>query len=140
MDPKKYNSKSSVTKLSYLVTGCAITVHKALGPGLLERVYEKCLCFELEKKGFEVLQQIPITINYEGNLIDSELKLDLFVEDTIIVELKTVQELLPVHSAQLMSYMKLLKKPQGLLFNFYSDNITKSMRPFVNEYFERLLD
>lgn len=140
MDPKKYNSKSSVTKLSYLVAGCAITVHKALGPGLLERVYEKCLCFELEKKGFEVLQQIPITINYEGNLIDSELKLDLFVEDTIIVELKTVQELLPVHSAQLMSYMKLLKKPQGLLFNFYSDNITKSMRPFANEYFERLLD
>lgn len=140
MDPKKYNSKSSVTKLSYLVAGCAITVHKALGPGLLERVYEKCLCFELEKKGFEVLQQIPITINYEGNLIDSELKLDLFVEDTIIVELKTVQELLPVHSAQLMSYMKLLKKPQGLLFNFYSDNITKSMRPFVDEYFERLLD
>jgi len=140
LDPKKYNSKSSVTKLSYLVAGCAITVHKALGPGLLERVYEKCLCFELEKKGFEVLQQIPITINYEGNLIDSELKLDLFVEDTIIVELKTVQELLPVHSAQLMSYMKLLKKPQGLLFNFYSDNITKSMRPFVDEYFERLLD
>jgi GxxExxY protein len=134
----KYNSKSSVTKLSYLVTGCAITVHKALGPGLLESVYEKCLCFELEKKGFEVLQQIPITINSEGNLIDSELKLDLLVENTIIVELKTVQELLPVHSAQLMSYMKLLKKPQGLLFNFYSDNITKSMRPFVNEYFDRL--
>jgi GxxExxY protein len=134
----KYNSKSSVTKLSYLVTGCAITVHKALGPGLLESVYEKCLCFELEKKGLEVLHQIPITINYEGNLIDSELKLDLLVENTIIVELKTVQELLPVHSAQLMSYMKLLKKPQGLLFNFYSDNITKSMRPFVNEYFDRL--
>ena len=123
-----------------MVTGCAITVHKALGPGLLESVYEKCLCFELEKKGFEVLQQIPITINYEGILIDSELKLDLLVEDTIIVELKTVQELLPVHSAQLMSYMKLLKKPQGLLFNFYSDNITKSMRPFVNEYFDKLLD
>ncbi len=134
----KYNSKSSVTKLSYFVTGCAITVHKALGPGLLESVYEKCLLFELEKKGLHVLQQIPITINYEGNLIDSELKLDLLVEDTIVVELKTVQELLPVHSAQLMSYMRLLKKPQGLLFNFYSDNITKSMRPFVNEYFDRL--
>jgi GxxExxY protein len=108
-----YLTKSSVTKLSYLVTGCAITVHKALGPGLLESVYEKCLCFELAKKGIQVKQQIPIQINYEGNLIDSELKLDLLVEDTIIVELKTVQELLPVHSAQLMSYMKLLKKPQG---------------------------
>lgn len=133
-----YLSKASVTKLSYEITGCAITVHKALGPGLLESIYEKCLCFELEKNGFEVQQQIPITINYEGNLIDSELKLDILVEDTIIVELKTVKELLPVHSAQLMSYMKLLKMPQGLLLNFYTDNITKTMKPFINEYFERL--
>ena len=134
----KSPSKSSVTKLSYLVTGCAIRVHKALGPGLLESIYEKCLYFELKKNGFEVQKQIPILINYEGNLIHSELKLDLLVEDTIIIELKAIQELLPVHSAQLISYMKLLKKPQGLLFNFYSDNITKSMRPFVNEYFDRL--
>lgn len=135
----EYFTKASVTNLSYEITGCAIKVHKALGPGLLESVYEKCLFFELEKSGFIVQQQIPITINYEGNLIDSELKLDILVEDTIIVELKTVQELLPVHSAQLMSYMKLLKKPQGLLFNFYCYNITKSMKPFINEYFERLL-
>ena len=71
-------------------------------------------------------------------MIDSELKLDLLVEDTIIVELKAVQELLPVHSAQLISYMKLLKKPQGLLFNFYSDNLTKSMKPLINEFFDRL--
>jgi len=104
----------------------------------LESVYEKCLLFELEKNGFKALQQVPITINYEGNLIDSELKLDLLVEDTIIVELKAVQELLPVHSAQLISYMKLLKKPQGLLFNFYSDNLTKSMKPLINEFFDRL--
>lgn len=134
-----YISKASVTKLSYEITGCAITVHKALGPGLPESIYEKCLYFELEKNGFNVQQQLPITVNYEGNLIDSELKLDLLVGDTIIVELKTVNELLPVHTAQLMSYMRLLKKPQGLLFNFYSDNLTKAMKPLVNEYFERLL-
>ncbi|OOG70560.1 GxxExxY protein [Algoriphagus sp. A40] len=135
----KYVSKAAVTKLSYEITGCAITVHKALGPGLLESIYEKCLCFELEKNGFDVQQQIPININYDGYLIDSELKLDLLVEDTIIVELKTVKELLPVHTAQLMSYMKLLKKPQGLLFNFYSDNLTKAMKPLINEYFESLI-
>lgn len=134
-----YISKASVTKLSYEITGCAITVHKELGPGLLESIYEKCLYFELEKNGFNVQQQLPITINYEGNLIDSELKLDLLVENTIIVKLKTVNVLLPVHTAQLMSYMRLLKKPQGLLFNFYSDNLTKAMKPLVNEYFERLL-
>ncbi len=134
----KYLSKSSVTNLSYDIVGCAITVHKALGPGLLESVYEKCLGFELERNGFEVQRQVPITINYEGNLIDSELKLDLLVEDTVIIELKVAKELLPVHIAQLMTYMKLLKKPQGLLFNFYSDNITKSVKPLINEYFERL--
>lgn len=134
----KYFTKASVTNLSYEITGCAIKVHKALGTGLLESIYEKCLCFELEKNGFNIQQQLPITINYDNYLIDSELKLDLLVEDTIIVELKTVKELLPVHSAQLMSYMKLLKKPQGLLLNFYSENITKSMKPFINEYFERL--
>lgn len=127
----QYLTKTSVTNLSYAITGCAITVHKALGPGLLESIYEKCLCFELERNGFTVQQQVPLTINYYGLLMDSELRLDLLVEETIIVELKAIKELLPVHVAQLMTYMKLLKKPQGLLFNFYSDNISKAMKPLI---------
>lgn len=130
--------KGDVTHLSYEIVGSAIKVHKALGPGLLESVYEKCLKYELEQKGYQVVQQVKVPIQYENIVIDSNLRIDLLVNDIIVVELKTVEYFLPVHEAQLLTYMKLLKKPQGLLINFYTDNITKSMKPFVNEYFNQL--
>ena len=133
-------TKKSVTQLSFEITGFAIKIHKALGPGLLENVYEACLKYELEKKGYIVEQQIAVPVYYDGIELDTSLRLDLMVEDTIIVELKAVKELLPVHEAQIITYMKLLKCPQGLLINFYTDNITKSLKPFVNEYFRRLPD
>jgi len=72
--------------------------------------------------------------------MDTELRLDLLVDDCVVVELKAVENILPVHEAQLLTYMKLLRKPQGLLINFYTDNISKSLRPFVNEYFRLLPD
>ena len=131
-------TKREVTQLSYAVTGCAIKVHRALGPGLLEGVYEKCLKHELEKNGFLVKQQLFVPVYYDDLLINTDLKLDLFVNDLIVIELKTVETLLPVHEAQLLTYMKLLKSPQGLLINFFTDNIVKSMKPFVNEYFSLL--
>lgn len=133
-------TKRQITQLSYEITGLAIQVHKELGAGLLESVYEKCLVYELESKGYDVKQQLDIELNYKGLVIETPLRVDILVNDCIIVELKTVQELLPVHQAQLMTYMKLLKKPQGLLINFYTDNITKSMIPLVNEYFKGLAD
>lgn len=131
-------TKEQVTQMSYNIVGCAINVHKHLGPGLLESVYEICLAHELEKKGFNVKRQIETTIDYDGLQIETPLKIDLMVEECVIVELKTVEKLLPVHQAQLMTYMRLLKKPQGLLINFYTDNITKSMIPLVNDYFKKL--
>ncbi len=131
-------TKTEVTQLSYDIVGCAIKVHKELGPGLLESVYELCLAYELRKKGHLVNQQITTKINYGKIEIETPLKIDLLVNETIIVEIKTVEKLLPVHQAQLMTYMKILKKPQGLLINFYTDNITKSMIPLVNEYFSKL--
>jgi GxxExxY protein len=131
-------TKKEVTQLSYDITGCAIKVHKALGPGLLESVYEKCLKHELLRNGFSVIQQMLMPITYEDLIIDTELRLDLLVNDCVIVELKAVENILPVHEAQLLTYMKLLQKPQGLLINFYTTNITKSMKPFVNEYFSAL--
>ncbi len=131
-------TKAEVTQLSYDIIGCAIRVHKELGPGLLENVYETCLAYELREKGFLVNQQISTKINYGKIEIETPLKVDLLVNDTIIIEIKTVENLLPVHQAQLMTYMKILKKPQGLLINFYTDNITKSMIPLVNEYFTKL--
>lgn len=132
--------KGDVTQMSYEIVGSAIKVHKILGPGLLESVYEKCLKYELEQKGYQVLQQVRVPIRYEKIVIESELKIDLLVNDTIVVELKTVEKLLPVHEAQLLTYMRLLSKPQGLLINFYTDNITKSMKPLVNDFFNRLAD
>lgn len=133
-------TKTEITDLSYKIVGCAIEVHKQLGPGLLESVYEKCLKYELISQGYIVQQQIRVPVSYKGINIDSELRLDLLVNDTIVVELKAVEHVLPVHEAQLMTYMKLLEKPQGLLINFFTDNITKSMKPFVNEYFKVLED
>ena len=133
-------TKSQVTDLSYKIIGCAIEVHKQLGPGLLESVYEKCLKHELTLKGFKVQQQVKVPVHYKGIKMDSELRLDLLVNDTIVVELKTVEYVLPVHEAQLMTYMKLLEKPQGLLINFFTDNITKSMKPIVNDLFKELDD
>jgi GxxExxY protein len=131
-------TKREITQLSFEVTGCAIKVHKALGPGLLAGVYEKCLKYELEKNGFDVKQQLFVPVYYDDLEINTDLKLDLLVNDLVVVELKTVETLLPVHEAQILTYMRLLKAPQGLLINFFTDNITKSMKPFVNEYFNML--
>lgn len=133
-------TKAEVTQLSYDIVGCAIKVHKELGPGLLESVYEICLAYELKEKGYLVNQQVATKINYGKIEIETPLKVDLLVNEMIVREIKTVEKLLPVHQAQLMTYMKILKKPQGLLINFYTDNITKSMIPLVNEYFKKLKD
>ncbi|CAN1570493.1 GxxExxY, GxxExxY protein [Flavobacteriaceae bacterium] len=127
-----------MTQLSYEITGYAIKVHKELGPGLLESVYEKCLKYELETNGYSVRQQLSVPIQYYDLEIDADLRLDLLVNDTIILELKTVEAILPIHEAQLLTYMKLLEIPQGLLINFYTLNISKSLKPFVNKFFTRL--
>jgi GxxExxY protein len=131
-------TKKYVTQLSYDITGCAIKVHKALGPGLLESVYQKCLMHELIRNNFQVERHVIVPVTYEGLDIETELRLDLLVDDCVVVELKTVENILPVHEAQLLTYMRLLEKPQGLLINFYTSNISKSLKPFVNEYFAAL--
>jgi len=133
-------TKKEVTQLSYEITGFAIKVHKTLGPGLLESIYEECLKIELIKNGYDVKQQLYTTIDYEGVTIETKLVVDLLVNDLIILELKAVEEILPIHEAQLLTYMKVLKKPQGLLINFFTNNITKSLKPFINEYFKELPD
>ena len=124
-----------ITRLSYEIMGYAIEVHKELGPGLLESIYEKYLIFELNKNGFNVVNQLSIPIKYKEIELDSNFRLDLLVNDLIIVEIKSVVQLLPIHQAQLLTYMKLLKKPQGLLLNFNSTNLSKESVPLINEYF-----
>ena len=133
-------TKSEVTDLSYKIVGCAIEVHKHLGPGLLESVYEKCLKHELKLNGFKVIDQVRVPVNYKDISLETDLRLDLLVNDVVVVELKAIENILPVHEAQLLTYMKLMEKPQGLLINFFTDNITKTMKPFVNDFFKELDD
>jgi len=105
-------------KLTHDIIGCAIEVHKELGPGLLESVYQKCLMLEFGSKNLNFETEKFIKINYKGNNVDCDLRLDLLVEDSVIIELKSVKELLPIHEAQLLTYMKLMNNKIGLLINF----------------------
>ncbi|PWB28375.1 GxxExxY protein [Flavobacterium sp. HTF] len=133
-------TKKEVTQLAYEITGFAIKVHKPLGPGLLESIYEQCLKYELEQNGYDVKQQLVVKIDYYDLELESDLRIDLLVNDCVVVELKAIENLLPIHEAQLLTYMKLLQRPQGLLINFNTLNITKSMKPLVNDHFARLID
>ena len=118
-------TQKEINLLSRAIIGFAIDVHKELGPGLLESIYEKCLAHLLNQNGYSVERQQIIPLNFRGLHLDCELRFDLLVNDLIIVELKTVEELLPIHEAQLLTYLKLLKKPKGILINFNCLNIFK---------------
>jgi len=127
-----------INQLAYEIVGCAIEVHKNLGPGLLESVYEKCLMEEIQQCGFDVLSQVTVPILYKNKLLDQSLKIDLLVNDLVIIELKAVEVVLPVFKAQLLSYLKLTGKPKGLLINFNCENIVKDLVPLVTDQFAKL--
>ena len=131
-------SQKYVNAVAYKIVGCAIEVHKNLGPGLLESVYEACLAEELRESGFIVKSQIYVPIRYKQRDLGGNLKLDLLVNDLIIVELKAVDTMIPLYKAQLLSYLKLTGKPKGLLINFHCENIVEQMVPLVTEEFSKL--
>jgi GxxExxY protein len=101
------------------VIGAAIEVHRIKGPGLIESIYEKCMIRELVLQNIPAVQQIPVLIDYKGLQFDESLRLDVFVDNCLIIEIKAVEKILPIHKAQLLSYMKLLDVPLGLLINFH---------------------
>jgi len=105
-------------ELTKKIIGAAIEVHRALGPGLMESVYEECLCHELHLRGLSFQRQLSIPVLYKGVKLDCGYLLDVLVEDTVILELKCAERICPVHEAQLLTYMKLLKKPVGFVINF----------------------
>ncbi len=107
-----------IEKVAEQIVDSAYKIHKAFGPGLLESAYEACMKHELNNRGLDVVSQIPMPIIYDGVMIESGFRIDLLVNDAIIVELKAVDTLLPVHKAQLLTYMKLSKKRLGFLLNF----------------------
>ena len=131
-------SQKIINDLAYKIVGCAIEVHKNLGPGLLESVYEECLMEEIIESGMLVQSQVYIPIKYKGKDLGGKLKLDLLVNDLIVVELKAVEVLIPLYKAQLLSYLKLTGKPKGLIINFHCENIVEQLVPLVTTEFSKL--
>jgi len=127
-----------IYEISYKIIGCAIEVHKHLGPGLLESVYEPCFIDEMRSNGLFVKSQIYVPVHYKGKDLGGSLKLDLLVNDLIIVEEKAVEQMIPLYEAQLLSYLKLTGKPKGLLINFNCENITEQLVSLVTEQFAKL--
>lgn len=115
------------------ILGAAIEVHKGLGPGLLESAYEACLVFELAERGLEVARQQELPVRFKGVTLDVGYRMDLLVEKSIVVEVKAIDRLAPIHSAQLISYLKLSGCSLRLLINFHVRRLTKGIRRIVNE-------
>ncbi|WP_418264210.1 GxxExxY protein [Flavobacterium faecale] len=134
-------TKEYIKDLTYKINGAAIEVHKELGPGLLESVYHKCVKSELKYRGIAFQSELKVPINFKGYELETEYRCDLLIENCIVVELKAQDILPPIHQAQILTYMKLLKKPKGILYNFHSTNLYhEGQKTFVNEYFSALDD
>ena len=132
-------TKKYLDELTYEIVGAAIEVHKIMGRGLLESVYHKCLKEELRHRKINFLTEMQIPVYYKGKLLDIDFRCDLYVENSIVVELKSTQALTPVFEAQLLTYMKLLQSPKGILINFNCSNIFREgQKTLVNEYFSLL--
>lgn len=119
-------------QISYKIIGAAIEIHKSVGPGLLESAYENALLFELQEAGFEVKNQLSLPFNYKGTHLDVGYRIDLMVENKVIVEIKSVENLSPVHHAQLLTYLRLSGRKLGLLINFNSSKLSEGIHRVVN--------
>ena len=119
-------------ELTYQIRGAIFEVYNTLGPGLLESVYEEALVFELQQQGLHVERQLEVPIRYKGNELKTALRLDVLVENQVIVELKSVEEMKPVFAKQLLTYLRLLNKRVGLLVNFSSNNIREGIIRIAN--------
>ena len=122
----------TLNEITYEIRGAIYDVYKDLGPGLLESVYEEALAFELEQRGLKIERQKQVPIIYKGNVLKTELRLDLLIEDQVIVELKSVEEMKKVFSKQLLTYLRLLNKHIGILVNFNTDNILNAIYRVAN--------
>ena len=123
-----------LNKITEAIIGASIDVHRELGPGLLESAYEACLAYELAHRGLQVGRQVKLPITYKGVLIDGGYKIDLWVQSLVIVELKAVEKLDPVHEAQLLSYLKLSGSKVGLLINFNVKCLKNGIKRMVLDY------
>lgn len=121
-------------EISYKIRGAIFNVYNGLGPGLLESVYQKAMMYELNKQGLKADEQVNVPIMYDGHNLGEDLKLDILVEDSVIIELKSVSEMKDVYYKQLLTYLKLSHRHLGLLVNFNTDNIRESIHRILNGY------
>jgi GxxExxY protein len=128
-----------LNELTYTIIGSAIHIHQELGPGLLESVYEKCMVHLLKQKGLNVSSQQKVPLVFNGLYLDCELRFDILVENVIIVEIKAVECLQPIHHAQLLTYLRLLEKPKGVLINFNCTHLYKEgQKTIVTDLYAKL--
>ena len=125
-------SMEELNKITEAIIGAAIEVHRALGPGLLESAYVACLAYELMQRGFKVIQQVPLPLEYKGVKLECGYRLDLLVNDAVIIEVKSVESLEPIHEAQLLSYLRLADCKVGLLINFNVKLLKHGIKRLVN--------
>jgi GxxExxY protein len=134
-------TKREINDITYAVIGAAIEVHKNIGQGLLEGIYHKCMEHELSIRNINYKTEMAVPVSYKGINLFSDLRCDFFVEDCLLVELKAVDKVIPSHEAQLMTYMKLLKAPKGIIINFNCFNLFKDgQRTYVTELYKALSD
>jgi len=126
--------RAALDQISLTIIQAAIEIHRNLGPGLLESIYSACMVYELRERGLVVLTQQIIPVHYKKLVLERACRIDLLVEDAVIVELKAVETLLPVHSAQVLSYLRLTKESVGLLINFNVDCLVKGVKRVVNKF------
>ena len=117
--------------LTEKVIGCAIEVHRILGPGLLESAYQRCLALELRKQGLVVETEVPMPVNYKGEVLDCGYRVDILVEKSLILELKAAEAILPIHQAQILTYLKLSGLRLGLLINFHQPRLIDGLKRFI---------
>ena len=122
--------------ITHGIIAAAMEVHRQLGPGLLESAYRECVCYELSQMGLAFTREVQLPLSYKGLKLDCSYRIDLLVEDEIVVELKSVEQTLPVHSAQLLTYLKAANKQVGLLINFNVPVLKEGIRRIVNHYTE----
>ncbi|MFZ1753562.1 MAG: GxxExxY protein [Caldilineaceae bacterium] len=128
------NRGQTINQVTGTVLGAAIDVHRALGPGLLESAYQRCLCYELKLRTLPFVQELSLPVRYKGMDVDAAYRIDLLVDDRVVVEIKAVQIILPIHTAQLITYLKLGNWPVGLLINFNVELLKNGVTRLANNY------
>lgn len=123
-----------IDSLSAIVVDEAVALHRALGPGLFETVYETVLAGRLEGRGLKVARQVPVPLSFEGHFFDSAFRIDILVEDRLILEIKAVDQLGKMHARQLLTYLRLTRQPVGLLLNFSHETMKEGIRRMVNDH------